>query len=51
MPLPTTVNMLVEFSLEEQGDSTRLRVVESGLDRVQRSDEIKQRYLDEHSRG
>jgi uncharacterized protein YndB with AHSA1/START domain len=42
---------LVEFSLEARGDSTRLRLVESGLEKIVRSDEARATYLDEHSRG
>jgi uncharacterized protein YndB with AHSA1/START domain len=49
-PDPTNAP-LVEFTLEDEGNSTRLHVVESGLDSVQRSDEIRERYFDEHSSG
>jgi uncharacterized protein YndB with AHSA1/START domain len=42
---------LVEFSLQAEGESTRLRLVESGVDGLERSDEEKATYLDEHSRG
>ncbi len=49
---PTEANApLVEFDLEERGRSTRLRLVESGIDRLTRPDEAKQTYFDEHSRG
>jgi uncharacterized protein YndB with AHSA1/START domain len=49
---PTETNApLVEFSLEARGDSTRLRLVESGLDRIARSNEDKETYFAEHSSG
>jgi uncharacterized protein YndB with AHSA1/START domain len=49
---PTETNApLVEFSLEAQGDATRLRLVESGLEAIARSDEDKQTYFTEHSSG
>jgi uncharacterized protein YndB with AHSA1/START domain len=49
---PTETNApLVEFSLEARGDSTRLRLVERGLERIARSDEEKATYLAEHTRG
>jgi uncharacterized protein YndB with AHSA1/START domain len=49
---PTETNApLVEFSLEARGDSTRLRLVESGLERIARSDEARATYLAEHTSG
>ena len=42
---------LVEFSLEARGESTRLRLVESGLESIARSDEAKEKYFTEHTRG
>ncbi len=49
---PTEANApLVEFSLEARGDSTRLRLVESGIDALARSDEEKETYFTEHSSG
>lgn len=49
---PTETNApLVEFSLEERGGSTRLRLVESGLEKVARSEEAKETYFAEHTRG
>jgi uncharacterized protein YndB with AHSA1/START domain len=42
---------LVQFSLIEEADGTRLRVVESGIDAVTRDEEGKARYLEEHERG
>ena len=42
---------LVEFSLEARGDSTRLRLVESGIDTLARSDEERQTYFTEHTNG
>lgn len=44
-------SMLVEFTLQPEGGSTRLRVVESGFDTVDWSDEKKRKYADDHSRG
>lgn len=44
-------SMLVEFTLHAEEGNTRLRVVESGFDQVDWSDEAKQRYADDHSRG
>jgi uncharacterized protein YndB with AHSA1/START domain len=44
-------SMLVEFTLEPVGDRTRLRVVESGFDTVDWSDEKKARYAERHSDG
>ena len=49
---PTETNApLVEFSLEARGDSTRLRLVESGLEKIVRSDTEKETYFAEHSSG
>jgi uncharacterized protein YndB with AHSA1/START domain len=42
---------LVEFGLEERGNSTRLRLVESGFEGIARSDEEKETFFAEHSRG
>jgi uncharacterized protein YndB with AHSA1/START domain len=42
---------LVEFTLEPRGDGTHLRIVESGLDSVEKTDEAKESYFDEHSSG
>lgn len=42
---------LVEFSLEARGDSTRLRLVESGLEKVARSEEERETYYTEHTSG
>jgi uncharacterized protein YndB with AHSA1/START domain len=44
-------SMLVEFTLHPDGDGTRLRVVESGFDTVDWSDESTAKYADDHSRG
>ena len=44
-------SMLVEFTLEPVGDRTRLRVVESGFDTVDWSDEKKARYAERHTDG
>ena len=49
---PTETNApLVEFSLEAQGGSTRLRLVESGLENVARSAEEKETYFADHTSG
>jgi uncharacterized protein YndB with AHSA1/START domain len=42
---------LVEFSLIEEADGTRLRVVESGIDAVTHDEEGKARYLGSHEHG
>jgi uncharacterized protein YndB with AHSA1/START domain len=42
---------LVEISLEPHGDSTRLRLVESGLEALALSDEAKDAYFTDHSGG
>ena len=44
-------SMLVEFTLQPEAGSTRLRVVESGFDRVDWSDEKKAKYAGDHSQG
>jgi uncharacterized protein YndB with AHSA1/START domain len=44
-------SMLVEFTLHAEAGRTRLRVVESGFDHVDWTDEKKVTYLEEHSRG
>lgn len=49
---PTEANApLVEFSLEARGETTRLRLVESGIAKLARSDEDKETYLTGHTRG
>jgi uncharacterized protein YndB with AHSA1/START domain len=42
---------LVEFSLIEEADGTRLRVVESGIDAVTHDEAAKARYLEDHEQG
>lgn len=44
-------SMLVEFTLQPEGDGTRLRVVESGFASVDWSDDKKREYADDHTRG
>ena len=44
-------SMLVEFILRAEADSTRLRVVESGFDAIDWTDEVKSKYADDHSQG
>lgn len=42
---------LVEFTLEPRGEGTRLRLVESGIQGLARSDDEKDTYLGDHTRG
>jgi uncharacterized protein YndB with AHSA1/START domain len=42
---------LVEFTLIEDPDGTRLRVVESGIDLVTHDEDGKTRYIQEHEHG
>jgi uncharacterized protein YndB with AHSA1/START domain len=44
-------SLLVEFTLVGEGEHTRLRVVESGLDVLRRPDVDKQKYAEEHTHG
>ena len=44
-------SLLVEFTLVGEGEHTRLRVVESGLDALAWTGIDKQRYADEHNGG
>jgi uncharacterized protein YndB with AHSA1/START domain len=44
-------SLLVEFMLTGDGESTRLRVVESGLSELDWSDEKKAAYVEDHDRG
>lgn len=44
-------SMLVEFTLQSEDGHTRLRLVESGFDHVDWTDQAKQKYFDDHSRG
>ncbi len=44
-------SMRVEFTLEPEGDQTRLRVVESGLSSVEWDDARKDGYFAEHGEG
>jgi uncharacterized protein YndB with AHSA1/START domain len=46
-----TNSALVEFSLTEEPEGTRLRVVESGIDLVTADEEANARYVDEHEHG
>jgi len=49
---PTPWNApLVEFTLEPRGELTHLKIVESGLDSVERPDEEKKTYFAEHASG
>jgi len=42
---------LVEFSLLEEADGTRLRVLESSIDAVTNDEESNTRYREDHARG
>jgi uncharacterized protein YndB with AHSA1/START domain len=42
---------LVEFSLIEEADGTRLRVLESGIDAVAHGEDGRARYLEDHEQG
>ena len=44
-------SMLVEFTLSAAGAATRVRVVESGFDEVDWSDDAKADYFEHHSEG
>jgi uncharacterized protein YndB with AHSA1/START domain len=44
-------SLLVEFTLVGEGERTRLRVVESGLNQLPWPEVDKQRYADEHNGG
>lgn len=44
-------SLLVEFALAGEGERTRLRVVESGLDVLAWPDAEKHRYAEEHNEG
>ncbi len=44
-------SMLVEFTLRPEAGGTLLRVVETGYDRVDWSDEDKEKYVEEHTHG
>jgi uncharacterized protein YndB with AHSA1/START domain len=44
-------SMLVEFRLQPEAGGTRLRVVESGFDQIDWSDEQKTQYFEDHSNG
>jgi len=48
---PERTSMHVEFTLRAEAGGTRLRVVESGFDGVDWSDEEKARYAEDHGRG
>jgi uncharacterized protein YndB with AHSA1/START domain len=44
-------SLLVEFILHPENGSTRLRVVESGFEALDWSDEEKAKYAEDHARG
>ena len=44
-------SLLVEFILQAEAENTRLRVVESGFDKVDWTDEAKTKYFEENSSG
>lgn len=45
------ISMLVEFTLQQEADKTRLRVVESGFDKVDWSNDEMARYAERHGSG
>jgi uncharacterized protein YndB with AHSA1/START domain len=49
-PVPGNSN-LVEFTLTPEGEGTRLRVVESGFDRLELPDDIRAKQADDASQG
>jgi uncharacterized protein YndB with AHSA1/START domain len=44
-------SMLVEFTLHAEDGRTRLRLIESGFDQVDWTDEAKTRYFEDHASG
>ena len=44
-------SVLVEFTLQSEGDATRLRVVESGFDKLDWPEKEKLDYIAEHTEG
>ena len=44
-------SLLVEFTLQAEAGNTRLRVVESGFDKLDWTDEAKAKYFEENSSG
>lgn len=44
-------SLLVEFILQPEEGATRLRVIESGFDAIDWSDEDRAKYVGEHSKG
>ena len=44
-------SLLVEFTLQPEAGNTRLRVVESGFDTIDWSDERKAKFAEDHSSG
>lgn len=44
-------SLLVEFTLAEEGENTRLRVVESGFVAFDRPEEDKAAYIEDHTHG
>jgi uncharacterized protein YndB with AHSA1/START domain len=49
-PVPGN-SLLTQFTLHAEGHKTRLRVVESGLDEIDWSEEARANYVTDHSRG
>ena len=44
-------SLMVEFTLEPEDGGTRLRVVESGFDGIDWSDEERAKYVEDHANG
>jgi uncharacterized protein YndB with AHSA1/START domain len=51
LPLRSDNSLLVEFTLEPENGSTRVRVVESGFDSIDWSDEERAKYAEDHADG
>jgi uncharacterized protein YndB with AHSA1/START domain len=49
--LRNDTTLLVEFTLEPANGGTRLRVIESGFDAIDWSDEEKAKYAEDHAEG
>ena len=49
--VPDRESLLVEFTLEPESRGTRLRLVESGFDRLDWTEEEMAKYADDHSSG
>lgn len=49
---PTDANSIfVEFTMADEGEHTRLHLLERGMQRVEWAEDAKRRFVDEHERG